>query len=168
MIYFMLIGCGDKTQDTSTTVAEPEAPVLEAAPEPNEEIDITDIVLDSRSGDCGTYIQTSISNVMDVQRDTAFMGTFTVSLDGENCIFTSNAIPNHDFNEAPAQFATPVSEQSLSFTLSQNPSYDLLQRNRLSNHHSYCPPHHKFQPQRGELEDFGHHNHQQETYDQTE
>lgn len=146
MIYFMLIGCGDKTQDTSTTVAEPEAPVLEAAPEPNEEIDITDIVLDSRSGDCGTYIQTSISNVMDVQRDTAFMGTFTVSLDGENCIFTSNAIPNHDFNEAPAQFATPVSEQSLSFTLSQNPSYDLLQRNRLSNHHSYCPPHHKFQP----------------------
>ena len=122
MILSIIIACGSKTEDTSSTVAEPEAPITEAAPEPNEEIDITDIVLDSRSGDCGTYIQSSISNVMDVQRDTAFMGTFTVTLDGDSCIFNSNAIPNHDFNEAPANFASPVSEQNLSFTLPQNPT----------------------------------------------
>ena len=122
MLFVLIIACGNKVEDTSNTISEQENSITEAAPEPTGEIDITDIILVSRSGDCATYVQSSFSNVLDIQRDTAFTGTFEITLDGENCIFTSNAIPNHNFNEAPAQFANPVSEQNLSFTLPQDPS----------------------------------------------
>ena len=121
MIFLLLLACGSKSSDTSISDST-EPPTTETAPEPTGDMDITDIVLDSRSGDCGTYVQSSFSNVMDIQRDTAFTGGFTVELTGTSCVFTSNAIPNHDFNDSSAQFADNVAESTLSFTLPQNPT----------------------------------------------
>ena len=48
------------------------------------------------------------------------MGTFTVEVSNGTCEFTSNAIPNHNFNDSGG-FVNGVREQSQSFTVTANP-----------------------------------------------
>ena len=140
---FFLLACESKSTDTTaaepstedtqtedTTTSEPSSDDTSSS-EPStedtatsEEIDITDIVLDSRSGNCVEYVQSSISNVLDVKRDMAFSGSFVVTLASDKCLFSSNAIPNHDFNDGNAQFATGVSEKSISYEMVQSPTQE--------------------------------------------
>ncbi|GAB3013623.1 hypothetical protein GCM10027098_04730 [Bowmanella dokdonensis] len=75
------------------------------------DVDITDIQFVSRSGNCADYVGTYFSNVMDIQRTEIFKGEVAISLAGAHCVFTVNAIPNHDFNDESADFAHAVSVQ---------------------------------------------------------
>jgi hypothetical protein len=76
--------------------------------------DITDVIFVETSGDCGFYAAMYEASVTDVQRSIAFSGDLTITADNSSCTFTSNGIPNHDFNDQTARFATDTSEQSIS------------------------------------------------------
>lgn len=73
--------------------------------------DITNILLTSRNGSCVSYIGEYQSSVVDIQRAIDFNGAVVITHDGNECIFTVNEIPNHNFNDASAAFATNVAEQ---------------------------------------------------------
>ena len=136
LLLSILFACGDKSTDTSTTDTDTQTDTDTEDTDqedtdtedtdtedtdPVEEGEITDIILEVRSGDCADYIQDSYSEVTDIQRNMAFTGDFVVTVNSEKCVFTTNSIPNHDFNDATASFATPVSEVSASYEVTQNP-----------------------------------------------
>ena len=85
-------------------------------------IDLTDITLTARSANCADYAENYFSDVMDIKRELAFMGALTISSSGGACTFESNSIPNHDFNDASAMFATDVAEKTARFTVTSSPT----------------------------------------------
>jgi hypothetical protein len=85
-------------------------------------IDIKDAVLTNLSGDCADYSESYQAKVSDLERQTNFLSVFNVSDDATSCTVTSNDIPNYDFNDPSAHFATPVAEQSLVLSIPRNPS----------------------------------------------
>ena len=74
--------------------------------------DISDRVFTSRLPLCSYYADQTYSAVRDIKRNTLFTGTLTITVDGDDCVFSSNNIPNHDFNDSSAAFATQVSAVS--------------------------------------------------------
>lgn len=106
-----LAGCGGSSSTNTTTTGDSGAAT-----------DITDVELTARDGSCANYVGTYDSSVTDVQRGIGFTGNLSITSSGNTCTFTSNDIPNHDFNQAPGNFATPVIEVSKSFTLPSTPS----------------------------------------------
>lgn len=86
-----------------------------------DNVDITDILFSNRDGACESYAGRYFSNVSDIQRGLDYSGDVVVSSDGSNCTVSSNEIPNHDFNDDTAAFASVVSEQSGSYSVSTNP-----------------------------------------------
>lgn len=85
--------------------------------------DITDAIFTSRSGDCASYAGSYVANVTDVQRSMAFEAHVDVAVDTSVCHLTSNAIPNHDFDDASAHFATPTSAIEKTFDIPRSPSF---------------------------------------------
>lgn len=83
--------------------------------------DITNAVLTETSHDCGDYVAEYESNVKDVKNGTTFVGQLSIASGSDSCQITANAIPNYDFNDSSANFATDVAEQSVSFNVSRNP-----------------------------------------------
>ncbi|MCC2617032.1 YHYH protein [Aestuariibacter halophilus] len=58
---------------------------------------------------------------MDLQRGETFVGELTIQTQSSTCRLTSNEIPNHDFNDASAAFATPVSAQNNQLDIPTSP-----------------------------------------------
>jgi hypothetical protein len=83
--------------------------------------DITDAVLTETSHDCADYAATYESSVKDLKSGVAFVGQLTIDSGSEHCRVTANAIPNYDFNDSTANFASDVSEQSVSLNIPRNP-----------------------------------------------
>jgi hypothetical protein len=102
-----VMGCGD---ETSATGADPGA------------VDITDAVFVNRSADCADYASTYESAVEDIKLGVAFDGSVKVTTDDDECTLVSNNIPNHDFDDASAQFATPVQEVEHTFVIVRSPA----------------------------------------------
>ena len=71
------------------------------------DIDITDAIFTRRDGSCADYASMYVSDVKDVQSGTSFAGDLTITVSGGTCIFETNAIPNHDFNDG-GNFAPPA------------------------------------------------------------
>ncbi len=84
-------------------------------------IDITDSIFTNTSSSCADYVNSYQSSVSDVKRNQSFQGSLSISLSGNKCNFTSNAIPNHNFQDGSASFATNVSEQNQSFSVTTSP-----------------------------------------------
>ncbi len=74
------------------------------------ETDLSDAILTNRRANCSYYADNSFSSVRDLTRNILYAGDITISVDGEQCVITTNNIPNHDFNDSSAAFATDVSE----------------------------------------------------------
>jgi hypothetical protein len=86
-------------------------------------IDITDKILTSSSANCNDYINSYQSSVSDITKSISYQGSLTIALSGTKCSFTTNQIPNHDFNDASASFASDVSEQaSETYTVTSSPT----------------------------------------------
>jgi len=90
---------------------------------PNSPIDITNVTLTARSANCSDYLESYQSTVLDVNNSIVFNGELTISLAGEQCVFQTNNIPNHDFNNGSQAFPNNVSAQNNSFTISANPTH---------------------------------------------
>ena len=86
-----------------------------------EVVDITDIILTERSGDCADYAANYQAEVTDLKLDTAFVSDITVVAGGSSCMITADSIPNYDFNDDTANFRTNVAEQKLALTVSRTP-----------------------------------------------
>jgi arylsulfatase A-like enzyme len=86
-------------------------------------IDITDAILTARSANCSDYLESYQSTVLDVNNGTVFNGELMISLAGDQCIFQTNNIPNHDFNDGTQAFPNDVSAQNNNFTISANPTH---------------------------------------------
>ncbi|GAA5218599.1 YHYH protein [Corallincola platygyrae] len=87
----------------------------------NQGVDITDATFTQRAGSCSSYVGSYYANVTDIQRALAFDGDIVITLNDELCAIQSNNIPNHDFNDATAAFATNVSAQQASYFVPANP-----------------------------------------------
>lgn len=85
--------------------------------------DITNLLLSNRREECSYYAENRFSNVSDVQRNQQFTGSLSITVEGEECVFISNSIPNHDFNDATAAFATAASAVSAEFRISTTPAF---------------------------------------------
>ncbi len=85
-------------------------------------IDLTDLILTDRSGNCADYAGDYIASVSDVSRSLSFDGNLTISVDNGLCTFSSNNIPNHDMGEG-GSFATPVSAVSNNYQVPANPQF---------------------------------------------
>lgn len=87
--------------------------------------DITDVLLSRRNPECSYYADDLISSVRDVKRSQSFSGNLDISVDPQTseCVFSSNGIPNHDFNDSGAAFATNVSAVQSEFRIPLEPSF---------------------------------------------
>lgn len=85
--------------------------------------DITDLLLTNRREECSYYAENRFSNVSDITRNIEFMGTVSMTVEGSECVLLSNSIPNHDFNDSTAAFATQVSEVSAEFSIPTEPAF---------------------------------------------
>ncbi|WP_252736683.1 MULTISPECIES: YHYH protein [unclassified Psychrosphaera] len=86
-------------------------------------IDITDMILTSRSGNCVDYVESYESTVLDVNNSTVFNGDLEISVVGDKCLFATNMIPNHDFNDGVNAFPNQVSAQDETFEITTSPSH---------------------------------------------
>jgi hypothetical protein len=83
----------------------------------SDAVDITDMEFSNQAGSCENYVGSYYSNVTDIKRSMDFSGDILISSDGITCTIASNNIPNHDFNDQSASFATNVSTQNKHFEL---------------------------------------------------
>jgi hypothetical protein len=73
------------------------------------ETDISDAILTNSRASCTYYADKYFSAVRDSKRGILYSGSLDISIDGSECVFTTNSIPNHNFNDSTASFATNVS-----------------------------------------------------------
>lgn len=91
----------------------------------NSPIDITNTLLSNKSQNCIDYIEQFTSTVNDVNVGTVFYGDLVISQLGDKCIFKTNAIPNHDFNDGGRAFPNPVSAQNDVFEITTSPTISM-------------------------------------------
>jgi hypothetical protein len=84
-------------------------------------LDITDAKLRRRSPDCLDYAGRYTSQAQDMSRKVTFKGTLTIQGTADKCVFTSNSIPNHAFNDGTAPFVNPVKEVTETYKLPVRP-----------------------------------------------
>ena len=89
----------------------------------NNPIDITNQIFVNRSANCQDYAESYQSSVMDVNNSTLFNGDLTISVSGNKCVFQTNAIPNHDFNDGSNAFPNDVSAQNNNVEVTTSPSF---------------------------------------------
>ena len=83
--------------------------------------DITNVEFQNRDGSCASYVGSYFANVKDIQRSADFKADLVITTDGTTCSFAVNEIPNHDFNDASANFANQVAAQSTVYQVSAKP-----------------------------------------------
>jgi len=87
----------------------------------NGAVDITNAILVNQSLNCSAYVNDYNSQATDINLNTEFSGSLTIAVEGSNCLFTTNAIPNHDFNDAARNFPNTVSEHADQYSIPVNP-----------------------------------------------
>jgi len=85
-------------------------------------IDITNLILTATSTNCADYANSYISSVRDVNRDIGFNATLTITVTDNHCVISSNAIPNHDFNDGLGSFVNSTSTQAISYNIPRAPA----------------------------------------------
>ncbi|WP_417599572.1 YHYH protein [Pararhodobacter oceanensis] len=93
-----------------------------SAPAAQAHEDITDAILSERFATCAAYADSYSAEVNDVQNHRSLSASLEITVNGDSCEITSNAVPNHDFN-ATGRFVTPLAEQRQSYSIPANPSF---------------------------------------------
>ncbi|NIB39199.1 YHYH protein [Pseudomaricurvus alkylphenolicus] len=90
---------------------------------PDGPVDVYDVILTDTNADCASYSNDYQASVLDIQRSLGFEMSVSISVDDDSCELLSNSIPNHDFNDASARFATDVAEIQRTFRLPRDPVF---------------------------------------------
>ena len=85
--------------------------------------DISDALLSNRRAECSYYAENRNSSVLDIKRSMEFAGSVQITVDGSECVISTNSIPNHNFNDNSASFATNVSAVSAEFRIPIAPDF---------------------------------------------
>lgn len=90
-----------------------------------QDTDITDAILTNRRAECSYYADSLVSAVRDIQRNTLYNGSLTITVDADTseCVLSTSSIPNHNFNDSSAAFATDVSAVSAEFRIPLAPAF---------------------------------------------
>ncbi|MEP3297441.1 MAG: YHYH protein [Pseudoruegeria sp.] len=91
-------------------------------------INITESILTNRSADCGNYVGSYVASATDEKNQTEFMAQLTITATETECAFISNSVPNHNFNDASADFAggspgATISEVESIRIITRNPAF---------------------------------------------
>lgn len=114
-----LSGCGAASSDSSTNnISNDDNNDETSAP-----TDITDVIFTKRSADCADYVDTFTASVLDIQESQSFDASVNITNGSTTCTFVSNSIPNHNFNDDTAHFASNVSENTLNLTVVRFPTF---------------------------------------------
>ncbi len=108
---------GNEAQDT----VETGMPTVDDPAATETAVDITNAILAGVSSDCADYADTYVSTVTDVNRNMGFGGDLRVTITDDHCVFRSNAIPNHDFNDGDHSFVTATTTQSVTYQVPRTP-----------------------------------------------
>ncbi len=92
-------------------------------------IDITNATFSNRNANCAEYVERYQSTVLDVNNSQIFNGDLSISLVNGKCIFQTNNIPNHDFNDGGTAFPNDVSAQNITFEITASPSHAISSSN---------------------------------------
>ena len=84
-------------------------------------IDISDAILNNANANCAAYAANYESRVLDVNNNTSFNGSLQIQVANDRCIFSTNAIPNHDFNDGADSFPSDVAEQNDQYVVTRTP-----------------------------------------------
>jgi hypothetical protein len=93
-----------------------------AVDESPDVIDISNAIFTESSRDCADYNNVYEASALDIARSLGFDADVSISNDDSSCTLASNGIPNHDFNDVTASFATHVAELNSTFNIPRNPS----------------------------------------------
>jgi len=88
---------------------------------PSGPIDITGSILVDQSINCDAYVNDYTSSANDVFNNQFFNGDLNISVDNSHCVLTTNAIPNHDFNDSGSSFPNTVSAQNVEYRIPISP-----------------------------------------------
>ena len=85
--------------------------------------DISDALLTNRRPYCSYYADETFASVRDVTRNILFSGDVSITVEGNECVITTNSIPNHDFNDQSAAFASDVAEVATEVRIPIEPAF---------------------------------------------
>lgn len=86
-----------------------------------EPLDITNNAFSERRANCAQYVASYASSVKDINNNKSFNGSMKISVKDGRCYFTSNSIPNHNFNDGARTFRNNVSEINLNVSVTAAP-----------------------------------------------
>jgi hypothetical protein len=107
------------SSDTSSTAESSSAASSAATAGP---VDITDLILTKTNGSCEDFVDDYFADVMDIQESESHDSSIEITLLTSKCRITSNGIPNHDFNDNSANFASAVMAATRIFDVPRAPS----------------------------------------------
>ncbi|WP_370979777.1 YHYH protein [Agaribacterium sp. ZY112] len=110
---------GDQSSDGN----EVDSTDVSDAADDLDTVNYKDAILIERNVDCESRLADYEASVRDLQNNLDFNSEVSISLDADECVLTANGIPNHDFNDESARFATDVSAINRSFRFPQTPSF---------------------------------------------
>jgi len=117
----LVIGCSGGGSAESTAELTPAiTPVTPSTPSSNA-LNITNQVFTNRSADCADYDATYLAAVRDLSRVLDFEANVVISASDGACSISADNIPNHDFNDATANFRTNAIEKNNNFNVSRSP-----------------------------------------------
>ena len=82
---------------------------------------ITDKMLTNLSPHCKDYVGSYYAYAKDDHKDKTWNAYLTITAENNTCIFTSNAIPNHNFNNADKHFPNQVKPQFQQYIITDHP-----------------------------------------------
>jgi len=90
--------------------------------------DIYNAIFSNDNADCGNYVNDYSATPIDIQNQTTFEAAVNISATETDCTFTSNSVPNHDFNDAGAAFAggadgATITAQEIIHTVTRTPTF---------------------------------------------
>ena len=88
----------------------------------SESTDITDAIFTQKISSCAEYAAQYHSTAADVGENTVFTGNLIIEAGNSKCVFSTNAIPNHGFNDGDRSFVNKVSENTANYSVTQTPA----------------------------------------------
>ncbi|ODN41965.1 YHYH protein [Piscirickettsia litoralis] len=85
--------------------------------------DITNAILTKRSDHCADYVGQYHATAKDHHNHQQYQSYLTIITAGNKCIFTSNAIPNHTYNDGKKSFPNDVTSQHQTYQITQSPTF---------------------------------------------
>ena len=106
----LFVACGTSDSDSSSSAITSDGE------------DISNAIFTRKEVSCLSYVGSYFAQVKDIKEDKDFTSSVVIEANSSDCVFSSNSIPNHDFNDDQAHLATPVAEVSESFNIPGSPT----------------------------------------------